>query len=97
MAKGFTRQNGLAGKSGSNLRRRFCSESPKICLKQNLESSIQIAQMQFPVDWLLLGEFQFCLRARVARFLLVQTYQSGKKIPNDRKIHQTATNNAERR
>jgi hypothetical protein len=29
---------------------------------------------------------------RVARFFLVQTNQNGKKIPNDRKLYQTALN-----
>jgi hypothetical protein len=31
---------------------------------------------------------------RVARFFLVQTYQSGKNVTNDHKLYQTAINHA---
>jgi hypothetical protein len=31
-------------------------------------------------------------QARVARFLLVQTYQNGKNLPKDHKVYQTVIN-----
>jgi hypothetical protein len=38
------------------------------------------------------GHYNISIHFRVARFFLVQTYQSGKIIKNDHKSYQTAIN-----